>query len=79
MKKQKICKKNELKINKEKTREVFVEPDRIRIGDIEVQSMVYNAGEMVSIIDIMLKTKKIREYLENYKVKRITNGSSYLG
>ena len=65
-------------ITKEK-RQVFVEPDRVKIGDIELQSMVYSASQLLTLVDLALKKKSIRDYLEGYRNKKILNGSSYLG
>jgi len=71
----------ETKDKKDKeTKQVFVEVERIRIGDIEVSSSIYSVSQLLTLVDLALKKKRIHEYLEVYQNKKIlNNGMSYLG
>lgn len=57
--------------------QVMVPLEKLRVGDIEVESATYDAFDLASIIKSILKEEIIKEYLELYKKKKMTN--SYTG
>lgn len=58
--------------------EIMVPLEKLRVGDIEIESVRYNAFELAKLIRAILEEQVVKEYLELYKKKRTINGS-YIG
>tara|TARA_Y100000310_G_C20107133_1_gene545435 strand:+ start:247 stop:459 length:213 start_codon:yes stop_codon:yes gene_type:complete len=67
--------------NKTEEEEKKIHKEVASIGAIELESSIYDAQQLASIIVELLKDKDVKKYLELLKTKAIMNGggSSYLG
>jgi|TARA_R100000501_G_C2626860_1_gene120653 hypothetical protein len=68
-------------MNEEEKEEKKILKEIASIGAIELQSSVFDAQQLASIIVELLKQEEIKKYLELLKTKAVMNGggSSYLG
>ena len=65
--------KNEKKI------EILEGIERLQVGDIVLTSGIFTVYQLTTVLDNLLKKKRIIEYLEIYRNKKMLNGNSYLG